>query len=178
MSSNNNITTTSAANGTVTPPSTRPETQVINFQVNHDLTVPLMPPLLGRAKKVPGTLLSKSVDIPDGERVMAAVITMSKDKSYNETFMHGKFLTWMKNELYLSLFNDDGLLNEFKKPTFSTFKKGVSDARKLLEELVTHRHSPGQAEDGERFPRHLSDIIKSWIDLKRCAEVSLPKTQS
>ena len=57
----------------------------------------------------------------------------------------------------------EGFLNYFQKPNIQKFKNTFSAALKLLSAIVPgHKHSPGDAGQGEEYPAHLVDVIKIY----------------
>ena len=129
-------------------------------------------------KKIPVFLIDRTRMIPDGHKAMNAILTQAISDTWTKSFAHGKMLRWL-HATHCHIFNPDGMLNMFEKPTFSKFKKTVTEAKKVLEEFALHRHSFTPAADGESYPVHLKSIIKRWMKFKEGAEdLSGNQTQS
>ena len=64
------------------------------------------------------------------------------------------------------------------KPPTSGFKTKFNDAQRLLEELLKHSHSDGNAEDEESYPPHLSELILIYSTIKNEAETTESRTVS
>ena len=64
---------------------------------------------------------------------------------------------------HLISFSEEGFLNYLQKPNIQKFKNTFSAALKLLSTIVSrHKHSPGDAGQGEEYPAHLVDVIKIY----------------
>ena len=100
---------------------------------------------------------------------MKVVLMHAPSKTWNQSFAFGKFRDWTKG-MYDSAFNDDGLLNGSDKPAYSTFKNAIATAKKTLDNIVKHKHSDGNADDGENLPAHLTTLIELWNQIKKEAE--------
>ena len=87
--------------------------------------------------------------------------------------MYTIYLKWT----YDYAFNDDCVLNEYVKPKFNTFKRILSVAKKHLENFISKKHSPVNANDNEQYPLPIKAIIESWLVLKQGAEDSQSQLQ-
>ena len=129
------------------------ETVIVN-----GIDVAQIPPV--NLKKFPSTLLSLTICISDRQKIMRYIINNATTISWNESFVHGKMILFV-DCIHASAFNFNGGLNMFKQPKLSTFKTAITSAKKVLEELILYRHSPGVASDEERYLEHLLNIIES-----------------
>jgi len=100
---------------------------------------------------------------------MKLIIDHASTLSWHITFVPRTTIKFIER-FYESAFNVNGSLNMYKNPKFSKFKKAISDAKKILKELLIHRHSPSNASNDESHLDHLKSIIKIWVELKSGAE--------
>jgi hypothetical protein len=121
-------------------------------------------------KKFPGVLISPLGKNRDGEDIMKVVLMHARQKTWNHSFAHGKFIKWTK-EMFHSIFNDVGSLNSYQKPAYSTFKNAIAAGKKVLQEISMHTDLDENAGgEGENFPTHLRTIITLWNQLKNEAK--------
>ena len=79
-------------------------------------------------------------------------------KGYDDSLKHGKRFHFLSN-IHLISFSEEGFLNYLQKPNIQKFKNNFSAALKLLYTIVSgHKHSPGDAGQGEEYPGHLVDL--------------------
>ena len=123
-------------------------------------------------KKVPGKLICPKERNKDGEDVMKVVLMHARSKTWNQSFAFGKFRDWTKR-MYDSAFNDDGLINGYDKPAYSTIKNAIASGKKTLDNIVKHKHSDGNADNKSISITEQHNTAGKTISKKSCLERSV-----
>ena len=133
---------------TVSPITAAPSTAVVNLDSNKI--------------KYPTELISLNQTRAVGQNILSGILLEACMKGYDDSLKHGKRVHFLSN-LHLISFSEEGFLNYLQKPNIQKFKNTFSAALKLLSTIVSgHKHSPGDAGQGEEYPAHLVDVIKIY----------------
>ena len=134
---------------TASPTTAAPSAAVVNLDSNK--------------MKYPTKLISLNQTRVLGQNILSGILLDAHMKGFDESLKHGKRVAFLTN-LHLISFSEEGFLNYLQKPNIQKFKNTFASALKLLATIVSgHKHSPGDAGQGEEYPAHLVDVIKIYL---------------
>ena len=120
--------------------------------------------------KYPSELISLNQTRILGQNILKGILVEAHMKGFDNSLKHRKKGAFLTN-LHLISFSDEGFLNYLQQPNIQKFKNTFSAALKLLSTIVSgHKHSPGDADQGEEYPAHLVDVIKVYKKVLARAE--------